>query len=402
MKIRVFAMTISPLLLLASNGHGAASTGTPFYGDAPDQHHPWAIHDRNRPQPKRVEPGTFSSADQPGRPPSDAIVLFDGTAESLAKWESENKDGSPGGPTKWVVKDGAMECVPQSGYIRTKEHFGDCQLHVEWAAPTNVKGDGQGRGNSGIFLMGLCEVQVLDNYDNPTYADGFATSVYGVNPPMANALRAPGEFQMIDIVFRRPVYQNGKVVDPGYVTVFCNGVLVQDHTPLEGPGGHLKRTAPGPFPPKGPLRLQDHGNPVRFRNIWYRELPLRSVEGGTEGFLTAEATAAKRREIAAAIRGDAAQLKDDPTAEMLRLAESLVYEKDTTAQQQVEQMAERYVASVKSLSSDELEKRKDEIRSVRSAFKYLAKFGIVPGSFAPTAVLDQIEKAQGWDQQKKT
>lgn len=400
MKIRSLALPVCPLILLASQGLSAVSTGTPFYGDAPDEHHPWAIHDRNRPQPKRVEPGTFSTAAQPGKPPSDAIVLFDGTAESLAEWEADSKD--PGSvPTKWIVKDGAMECVPKSGYIRTKQQFGDCQLHVEWAAPKNVQGDSQGRGNSGIFLMGLCEVQVLDNYNNPTYADGFAASVYGVNPPMANALHAPGEFQSIDIVFRRPVYQNGKVVDPGYVTVFCNGVLVQDHTPLEGPTGHMKRPVPGPFPEKGPLKLQDHGNPVRFRNIWYRELPPRAIEGGTDGVLTAEATTAKRKEIAAGLRNDAAKLKANPTEEMLRLAESLVYEKHAATYAQVEQLAERYVASVKPLSASELEQRKEEIRSVTRAFKYLAKFNIVPKTFAATAALDRIEKAQGWDKEKK-
>src|SRR5687767_13358815 len=249
--------------LLASTSFGAtpAPNVPPFYGDAPDQHHPWAIHDRNRPQPKRVEPGTFSTADQPGKPPSDAIVLFDGTEASIAKWEADTKPGEPNAPTKWVVKDGALECVPKSGYIRTKEKFGDCQLHVEWAAPKNVQGVSQGRGNSGIFLMGLAEVQVLDNYNNPTYADGFAASVYGINPPLANPLHPPGEFQVIDIIFRRPIYRGDKMVDPGYLTVFCNGVLVQDHTPLEGPGGHLRRSVPRPFPEKGPLKLQDHGNP---------------------------------------------------------------------------------------------------------------------------------------------
>jgi hypothetical protein len=398
MKILSVVMTISPLLLLHSTGEAAVSTGQPFYGDPPDEHHPWAIHDRNRPQPKRVEPGTFSTPDQPGKPPSDAVVLFDGTAEMLAKWEADTAEG---GPSKWIVKDSAMECVPKSGYIRTKELIGDCQLHVEWAAPANVRGDSQDRGNSGIFLMGLCEVQVLDNYNNPTYADGFAASVYGVNPPLANALRPPGEFQVIDIVFRRPIYRGEKMVDPGYITVFCNGVLMQDQTPLEGPTGHMKRTAPRPFPEKGPLKLQDHGNPVRYRNIWYRSLPPRAVEGGTDGILTAEATAAKRKEIAAAIRSEAAKLETDSTAKMLRLAESLVYERDAAVQAQVEQMAERYAGSLKSLSPEETEKRKGEIRNATRALKYLAKIGVLSSSFGPTAALDRIEKAQGWDQPKK-
>src|SRR5437867_2106227 len=234
----------------------AASSGSAFYGDPPDEHHPWAVHDPNRPQPKIVTPGSFSSPEQPGQPPSDAIVLFDGT--DLSKWESA-KDGSS---AKWTVKDGAVQALPSSGDIRTKEKFGDCQLHIEWAAPKEVKGDGQGRGNSGVFLIGLVEVQVMDSYNNLTYADGHAASIYGVSPPMANALRPPGEFQVYDIVFRRPVYKDGVRLDPGYVTVFVNGVLAQDHTTLEGLTGHMFRTKPSPFPEKGPLELQDHGGPM--------------------------------------------------------------------------------------------------------------------------------------------
>ena len=353
MKLPHPLLTACAAALLASTAHGAASTGTPFYGDAPDKTHPWAIHDRNRPQPPRVEPGTFSTATQPGKPPSDAIVLFDGTAASIAKWESDPKPGQPATPTKWIVNDGALECVPKSGYIRTKEEFGDCQLHIEWAAPTKVEGDSQGRGNSGVFLMGLAEVQVLDNYNNPTYSDGFAGSVYGINPPMANALRAPGEFQVYDIVFRRPILKDGKVIDPGRLTVFCNGVLIQDATPLEGPGGHMKRSVPVAFPEKGPLKLQDHGNPVRFRNIWYRPLPPRSIEGGTDGVLTAEATTAKRALIAADLRADAAKLTG--TAHMLRLAEALTYEKDAATAAKVDTLAAAYVAEVIALSGAALE-----------------------------------------------
>ncbi len=294
----------------------AASVGSAFYGDAPDQHHPWAVHDPNRPQPKIITPGTFSSQQEPGKPPADAIVLFDG--KDLSKWE-----GDDGTPTKWIVKDGAMECVPKSGYIRTKESFGDCQLHVEWTAPTKVEGESQGRGNSGVFLMGLVEIQVLDNYNNPTYADGMAGAIYGVNPPMANALRPPGEFQVYDIVFRRPIYKEGRAVDPGSVTVFENGVLVQDHAMLEGETGHMTRSKPRAFPEKGPLKLQDHGNPVRYRNIWYRPLPPRAVEGGTDGYLTTEATMAKRKEIAMMVRADAEKRKagGNPMSEWFRLAE---------------------------------------------------------------------------------
>ncbi|MEY2879157.1 MAG: hypothetical protein RLZZ15_1537, partial [Verrucomicrobiota bacterium] len=302
-------------------------------------------------------------------------------------------------PTKWIVRDGALECVPRSGYVRTKAQFGDCQLHVEWAAPLKVQGDSQGRGNSGVFLMGLLEVQVLDNYDNPTYADGFAASVYGINPPFANALRPPGEFQVYDIVFRRPVYRGTQVVDPGYVTVFCNGVLVQDHTPIEGPGGHLRRSKAGPFPEQGPLKLQDHGNPVRFRNIWYRPLPPRSVEGGTDGALTAEAALAKRRAIAADVRTDAAKLTGP--AQLLRLAESLVYENEPATAAKVASLAAAYVAELGALPPAAFEKKQNEAKSVRRALQYLAKFEIVAANYAPKLALDQIAKAHDWDKATK-
>lgn len=399
MKLRPTLPTLASLLLLASPVTQAATfIGNAFYGDAPDDHHPWAIHDRNRPQPRLITPGTASTADVPGKPPSDAVILFDGTEASLAKWESDSKEG---GPTKWIVKDGAMECVPKSGYVKTREQLGDIQLHVEWAAPKNVQGDSQGRGNSGIFLMGLVEVQVLDNYNNPTYADGFATSVYGVNPPIVNALRAPGEYQVIDIIFRRPLYDGDKVIDPGYVTVFCNGVLVQDHTPLEGPTGHMRRTSPKAFPSKGPLKLQDHGNPVRFRNIWYRDLPPRVTEGSTDGYLTAEATKAKRSETAAAIRADAAKLAAGSTDHMLRLGESLVYAPDTATRQNFEKLAASYASGVKALSGAALEAKKDEAVRVLKAFQYLAKSKVVAASFAPKVTLEQVSTAAGWDDKKK-
>lgn len=373
----------------------AAMSGPVFYGDPPDDHHPWAVHDRNRPQPQVVTPGTFSSPGEAGKPPSDAVVLFDGS--DLSKWESTKQ----GKPAQWVVRDGYMEAT-RTGDIRTKEHLGDCQLHVEWAAPREVKGDSQGRGNSGVFLMGRVEIQVLDCYNNATYADGGAGSVYGVNPPMANALRPPGEFQVCDIVFRRPVHRNDQVIDPGYVTVFVNGVLVQDHTPLEGPTGHMGRAKPEPFPAKGPLQLQDHGNPTRFRNIWYRELPPRSVEGGTDGFLTIEAATAKRKEIAGSIRQDAGRLADpaNPLPQMLRLMESLIYENEGSTSQVAQDMANKYAAGLKALAPDQVKAKKDEIMNVNGAFQFLAKFNILPGTFGPKTDLEKIIKDQGWDKKR--
>jgi hypothetical protein len=244
--------------------------------------------------------------------------------------------------------------------------------------------------------MGICEIQVLDNYDNPTYSDGFACSVYGVNPPMANALRPPGEFQVVDIVFRRPLYRNGKAIDPGYVTVFCNGVLVQDHTMIEGPNGHMRRAVPGPFPDKAPLKLQDHGNPVRYRNIWYRELPPRAAEGGTDGVLSVEATMAKRGEIAASIRADAAKMDGQGTAAMLRLAESLAYEADAATLEKVRAWQVQFVSGLTSLAPAELKAKESEVKMVFRAFSYLAKFKIIPADFGAQGALENLVKAQGW------
>jgi hypothetical protein len=218
-------------------------------------------------------------------------------------------------------------------------------------------------------------------------------------PPLANALRPPGEFQAYDIVFRRPIYKEGKVVDPGYVTVFENGVLVQDHTMLEGGTGHMGRSRPEPFPDAGPLKFQDHGNPVRYRNVWYRPLPPRICEGSTDGCLNTEATMAKRHEIAAMIRQDAQKLAnaDNPIPEMLRLAESLVYEQDEATMQKAGQMAEEYVAGLQQLSADKLAAKKDEIKRMRDIAKYLARFNIIPDDTQGKIQLEQIIKDHNWD-----
>ncbi len=222
---------------------------------------PWRVHDAKRPQPRIVHPG-----DEPGQPPSDAIVLFNG--KDVSKWV-----GRDGGEVQWKVEGGAMEVVAGTGNIETQEHFGDCQLHIEWATPSEVVGEGQGRGNSGVFLMGQYEIQVLDSYDNITYADGHAAAIYGQYPPLVNASRKPGEWQTYDLFFVAPRFEGERLVSPAYITVIHNGVLVHHHQPLLGPTGH--RILPSydvPHGPKGPLMLQDHRDPVRYRNIWIRPL----------------------------------------------------------------------------------------------------------------------------------
>ena len=392
------ALLIGAALSFATAAFAEVSTGHPFYGDPPDETHAWCVHDQNRPQPKLVKPRPASELEAKAKPPAGAIILFDGNEACMSKWCS---DKTPNESTKWIVRDGNMECVPKSGYVRTKEEFADCQLHVEWAAPTPPQGDSQGRGNSGIFLMGMVEIQVLDNFDNPTYADGFACSMYGVSPPLANALRPPGEFQFVDITFHRPIYKDDKCVDPGWVTVYCNGVLMQDHQQIEGPTGHMRRPKPCAFPEKGPLKLQDHGNPVRFRNIWYCPLDPAKAGAPKHGPMTAKATAAKRKELAAMVRKDAAGKPANSVEQMLRFAESLVYEKDAATCQKVEQMAGQYLAGVKQLPADQIASKKDEVLQVDKDFKYLAKWNIVPDDFGPKVEIGKLVKEQGWDKKPK-
>jgi hypothetical protein len=207
-------------------------------------------------EPPVVDPGPV------GGPPSDAVALFDG--KDLSHWKGED-----GGAAKWKVEGGAAT-VNGTGSIITKEEFGDCQLHVEWAAPAEVSGEGQGRGNSGVYLQGRYEIQVLDGYNNKTYFDGMAGAFYGNNPPLVNACRKPGEWQTFDIIFHAPrVSADGKL-QPGSFTVLHNGVLIQDHVPVRGEATTAARFKGAT--PRGPLVLQDHGNPVRYRNIWIRPL----------------------------------------------------------------------------------------------------------------------------------
>jgi hypothetical protein len=228
----------------------------------------WLVHDMNRPAPPVITPGTESTQEQSGKAPSDAIVLFDGT--NLSGWTSER-----GGPTRWIVRDGFMEAVRRAGNIKTKQYFGSCQLHIEFATPTRITGKSQGRGNSGVFLMSTYEVQVLDSYENATYPDGQCAALYGRVVPMVNACREPGQWQSYDIIFHRPIFDGDKVVKKAVFTVFHNGVLVHDNVELQGGTGWIDEHTISNYSPhedKLPLMLQDHDNPVRFRNIWIREL----------------------------------------------------------------------------------------------------------------------------------
>lgn len=221
------------------------------------------VHDGDRPQPPIVDPGEPGTQHHEGRPPSDAIVLFGGS--DLTHWKGQS------GAAEWKVAHGYMEVVPGAGDIETVQHFGDIHLHVEWAAPKEVKGSSQGRGNSGVFLMGRYEIQVVDCYDNPTYADGTTGGVYGQYPPMANACRKPGEWQVYDILWTAPRFDGARLVSPAHVTVLHNSIVLHNHRALLGPTGH-RNMPPYVSHGDGPVKLQDHGDLVRFRNIWARPL----------------------------------------------------------------------------------------------------------------------------------
>ncbi len=219
------------------------------------------------PEPRVVTPGKMSPSLLGTTAPSDALVLFDGTA--TGQWVS-SKDGQS--PAPFTVADGAMTVTPGKGDAQTKEVFGDFQLHIEWRSPEVVKGNGQGRGNSGIFLQGVYELQVLDSYNNRTYSNGQAGSIYKQTMPLVNASKGPGEWQVYDVFYTAPRFnKDGHPTTPAYVTVIHNGVVVQHHTQIQGTTPFVGQPTNSPHG-KGPIKLQDHGDLVSFRNVWIREI----------------------------------------------------------------------------------------------------------------------------------
>jgi hypothetical protein len=248
--------------------HPTGYTDTPFLpGDK------WRVHDDTRPRPKVVTPGETSSS-----APADAVILFNGT--DLSGWVKKGTEE----PAQWLVKDDFFEVPPKDsgkgGYIATVEKFGDVQLHIEFATPGEVQGTSQGRGNSGVFFCdGTYELQVLDSYENKTYADGQASALYGYKPPLVNAARKPGEWQTYDIIFEAPQFDDkGEVTKKAHITVLHNGVLTQHRQEYLGGTGHKKVAVYKAHPSEGSIALQDHGNPTRFRNIWARRLDFTTNE----------------------------------------------------------------------------------------------------------------------------
>lgn len=249
---------VPPLLVAAF----ALSVPTAAAAQRPEDTEVW------EPEPSVVVPG------EAGTPPSDAVVLFDGVA--LDRWVSVD-----GGPARWTVAGGAMTVAGGTGGIETREGFGDVQLHIEWRTPAEVSGEGQGRGNSGVFLMGRYELQVLDSYRNRTYSNGQAGSIYKQHIPLVNASRPPGEWQTYDIVFRAPRFDtDGGLRRPAFMTVLHNGVLIHDHVELHGATRFTGAPVYEAHADRLPLMLQDHGNPVSYRNIWLREIGEDAMDGG--------------------------------------------------------------------------------------------------------------------------
>jgi hypothetical protein len=230
----------------------------PGYTDTPKlPNSKWRVHDRMRPQPVMVEPGR-----EPGEPPADAIVLFDG--KDLSQWTGGNPSG---------IEDGVIN-IQKTGQLLTKKPFGDCQLHVEWATPAKADGGPMTWGNSGILFFGKYELQIIESRASKIYADGIAGAIYGQTPPLVNVSRKPGEWQTYDIVFTAPRFDGNKLLQPAYFTAFWNGVLVQYHKASLGPTMHRAVAAYGAPETTGPIMLQLHGSAVRFRNIWVRPLKL--------------------------------------------------------------------------------------------------------------------------------
>lgn len=310
-------------------------------GDRPNESHAWSVHDTNRPDPIKVEV-------HPGQAPSDAYILFDGTEESVKKnWRDKT-----GAETKWTVNDGQFICTPGSGSVRTAQDFADFQLHIEWKTPLD---DLEGWGNSGVIIFGQYEIQILDSsnvkpsrspWKPANYADGQAGAVYGQNPPIVQPCRKPGQWQSFDIIFHPPTWQEERLVDPGSITVFFNGVLVQDSFPFQGttqwcrrPGKHSKKRC-------GPIFLQDHGHPVPFRNIWVRDIPSRYADtvNGSLGLKYADVAALRAKLAKESFQF--AKEATDCAEKFIRLWESFCYEPNRDVLSEINKVEEECIKAI--------------------------------------------------------
>ena len=370
-----------------------------LYGDTPDAKHAWAVHDRNRPNPTKVEPGKcFACA------PSDAVVLFDGTKESFEKNWCDNK----GNPSKWTMgTEGDFFCVPgnkNGGDVYTRAKFGDCQLHLEFRHDADITGGDQMRGNSGVFLMGEYEIQVMESYGtnpdqmtNPNYADGQAAAVYAENPPMVNPARKAGEWQTYDIVFHQPIFNGQELVHPGSVTVFFNGVLVQDHWEMEGRSTHCRRRPLGPHGKAGQLHFQDHGCAVHFRNIWYRPLPSRWDNKTHSAMSADEAEVMKlRKETAEKLFAKINLAKKDDAGTLNALLEVISYSKDEKFMNALKDCCAAYTAKLAALKGADAESKKGEVNGVWGSLGVLRRNNVIPADCKLFGFIEQYRKEHGW------
>ena len=384
MFIKVFYFTY----LIISLHTVSLFSASAFFGDPPDDNHPWAVHDRNRPQPIHVVAGATNSA-----PPSDALVLFDGTPDCLRNWR-HNKD-KDSRKSDWMIENGSLFCPPGTGGLSSRATFSDCQVHIEWRSQSHENKSGQSRGNSGIFLMELIEVQILDNFQNPTYADGSAGSIYGVMPPAVNALKAPGNWQSYDIIYRRPIFKNGMLLESGSLTVLCNGVVVQAGVPIEGKSTHKIRSfLQKKFPNRGSIKLQDHGDSVEFRNIWVRPLRARPIDGSLDGYIEANRTKLKRKQTAYEIRNKAEKLEG--LEKSLLLYESLIYELNLSAKASANKYASEFLDYLLRIDSEQAVAQKVKIISLYNALKYLNKHSILPASCPVLERVHSIIVTNNW------
>ena len=352
-----------------------------IFGDLPDDRHAWSVHDANRPVPPVVNA-------EPGKAPSDAVVLFDGT--NLDAWQKDNDRGET---AHWRIRDGIL-ISSRGGGIRTRQNFGDCQFHIEWRAPENLPKHvtGQARYNSGVFFGGVggYEIQILDSYNSPTYADGQAASVYGQNPPLVNAMRPPKEWQTYDIIWHQPRRgADGKMLTRGSVTVLHNGVLVQDHWEYEGGHTWCRRLDYPKLPAKGPIFLQDHGNDVEFRNIWIREIPARE-ENTTHGtpWVNKDDVLKLRAQTAARLL---AERKDKLTLEDILEIRSYFTTPENKAL--TKKLADDYIAEVKTYTPENIDDAKmGRMRYLNTCCRRLVQAKVFPPTCTVLAATDEAIK----------
>ena len=381
-------MTVRNILSNSAVALVVAASAAPN-GDRPDDRHAWAVHDENRPNPVAVSV-------EDGNRPSDAIALFDGTQRSI----DEHWCDAQGNPTKWVLKDGLFYCVPASGMAYTKDKTEDCQLHLEFMVPDPP---GDGLGNSGVYVHGIYELEILHSYHNmdmfhpappwkhANYADGQLGAVYGQNPPTVNPARAAGKWQTYDIIFHPARWNGEQLVSPATITAFLNGVLIQDEWKLEGPTLYITRTKHDHSVEttlNRALALQDHGNPVPFRNIWMRHILPRcanTVHGGD--FFLPEDAAKLRKELAVSTLNKA-RTANNTADRLVWLWESYMYERNDAIKVEIDTTAFQYVQLISKWSGEISAEQRQELSNM-SGF---VDMGVRNGMFTADAPLFKAVK----------